>query len=81
MVKRRAPVDLSSARTSGDTRAHGRARHAIDPLEELGDLILNRDFPRIAQVQPGKARDSLVLRTAAGKSSPAMSRSSSDEES
>ncbi len=49
------------------THAAGLA-DAIDPLEELGDMILNRDFPRIAQVQPGKARDSLVLQTAAGKS-------------
>lgn len=39
---------------------------AIDPLEELGDLILKRDFPRIAQVQPGRARDTLVLQTAGG---------------
>jgi hypothetical protein len=41
----------------------------VDPLEELGDSILKRDFPRIAQFQPGKGRDSLVLRTATGKSS------------
>jgi hypothetical protein len=44
----------------------------IDPLEELGDSILKRDFDRIAQVQPGKSHDSLVLRAAAGKSSGAL---------
>ncbi len=53
---------------------------AIDPLEELGDLILKRDFPRIAQVQPGRVRDSLVLQTASGNSvRTATSRSSSGD--
>ena len=28
----------------------------VDPLEELGDSILKRDFPRIAQVQPGRSQ-------------------------
>jgi hypothetical protein len=41
---------------------------APDPLEELGDSILKHDFQRIAQVQPGKTTDSLVLQTAVGKS-------------
>jgi hypothetical protein len=35
----------------------------IDPLEELGDSILKRDFSRIAQVQPRKPSDSLVMQT------------------
>ncbi len=47
--------------------APGLAR--VDPLEELGDSILKRDFTRIAQVQPGKGQDSLVLRTATGRAS------------
>ncbi len=35
-----------------------------DPLEELGDSILKRDFPRIAQAQPRKKNDTLVMKTA-----------------
>ncbi len=43
----------------------------VDPLEGLGDSILKRDFARIAQVQPGKSQDSLVLRTATGRTTRA----------
>jgi hypothetical protein len=39
-----------------------------DPLEELGDSILRRDFARIAQVRPRKSADSLVMRTSASRS-------------
>ena len=51
MAQRRAGVVLSSARTSGDAPEHGRVRRELDPLEDLGDSILKRDFPRIAQVR------------------------------
>ncbi len=34
-----------------------------DPLEELGDSILQRDFPRIAQAQPRNKNDALVMKT------------------
>ena len=37
-----------------------------DPLEALGDSILKRDFARIAQAQPRKRTDALVMTTAMG---------------
>ena len=72
------PIISSSKRRRPNKTVELAAR--IDPLEELGDSIARRDFPRIAQVRPQKQRDSLVMKTsvepkgAAEQSEPAEQR-------
>jgi hypothetical protein len=36
---------------------------ACDPLEEIGELIVHRDYVRLARLQPAVGRDSQVLQT------------------
>ncbi|MGC8640242.1 MAG: hypothetical protein ACP5XB_10250, partial [Isosphaeraceae bacterium] len=44
---------------------------AVDPLDELGDFVVQRNYEKLAELRPGNIRDNQVL-LAGGKAQPSM---------